>query len=156
MNWDAVGAIGEIIGALAVVASLVYLAVQIRAQVREVRLTATRELARDYRSLLEEISRDDAMYSLYRKAIENYDDMPDEERIKIHIYFFTRLFGIHEQFYLHRTEGDIDPVFMESIERRFSEIAKLPGVGMWWQRNREIYSDAFRQHIDNLFSKGTA
>jgi hypothetical protein len=28
MNWDAIGAIGEVIGAVAVVASLVYLAVQ--------------------------------------------------------------------------------------------------------------------------------
>lgn len=30
LNWDAIGAVGEIIGAIAVVVSLVYLAVQIR------------------------------------------------------------------------------------------------------------------------------
>ena len=30
MNWDAIGAIGEIIGAIAVVSTLFYLAVQIR------------------------------------------------------------------------------------------------------------------------------
>ena len=30
MNWEAIGAIGEVIGALAVVASLIYLASQIR------------------------------------------------------------------------------------------------------------------------------
>ena len=30
MNWDAIGAVGEIIGAIAVVVSLMYLAVQIR------------------------------------------------------------------------------------------------------------------------------
>ncbi len=30
MNWDAIGAIGEILGAAAVVATLVYLAIQIR------------------------------------------------------------------------------------------------------------------------------
>lgn len=32
MNWDAIGAVGEIVGALAVVISLVYLASQIRIQ----------------------------------------------------------------------------------------------------------------------------
>lgn len=32
MNWDAIGTIGEIIGATAVVVSLVYLATQIRVQ----------------------------------------------------------------------------------------------------------------------------
>lgn len=30
MNWEAIGAIGELIGALAVVLTLVYLAVQVR------------------------------------------------------------------------------------------------------------------------------
>ena len=35
MNWDAIGAVGEIIGALAVVVTLAYLAVQIRASTRE-------------------------------------------------------------------------------------------------------------------------
>jgi len=35
MNWDAIGAVGEMIGSLAVVATLVYLAVQIRASAVE-------------------------------------------------------------------------------------------------------------------------
>jgi len=37
MNWDAVGAIGEIIGAVAVVATLAFLAVQIRQSQRTLR-----------------------------------------------------------------------------------------------------------------------
>jgi hypothetical protein len=31
MNWDAIGAVGELIGAIAVLITLVYLAVQIKA-----------------------------------------------------------------------------------------------------------------------------
>ena len=38
MNWDAIGAVGEILGAMAVFLSLVYLASQIRAQNREYRI----------------------------------------------------------------------------------------------------------------------
>ena len=37
MNWDAAGAIGEIVGALAVVITLVYLAIQVRQNTRHVR-----------------------------------------------------------------------------------------------------------------------
>ena len=37
MNWEAIGAIGEIIGAIAVVATLVYLSAQIRQSNREAR-----------------------------------------------------------------------------------------------------------------------
>ena len=35
MNWDALGAMGEIVGALAVLATLYYLAAQIKMQNRE-------------------------------------------------------------------------------------------------------------------------
>jgi hypothetical protein len=40
MNWDAIGAIGEIVGAAAVVASLLYLAVQTRANAKALRANA--------------------------------------------------------------------------------------------------------------------
>jgi len=42
MNWEAIGAIGEIVGALAVVASLAYLVIQIRQNTAAV-ATATYE-----------------------------------------------------------------------------------------------------------------
>ena len=34
MNWDAIGAIGEVVGAAGVIASLLYLAIQVRASTR--------------------------------------------------------------------------------------------------------------------------
>ena len=40
MNWDAIGAIGQILGALAVFITLVYLAIQIRQVRRQMRLSA--------------------------------------------------------------------------------------------------------------------
>ena len=40
MNWEAIGAIGEIVGAAAVVASLVYLGIQTRANARSLKANA--------------------------------------------------------------------------------------------------------------------
>ena len=45
LNWDAIGAVGEIVGALAVVVSLIYLATQIRTQNIEARLAAVHEIS---------------------------------------------------------------------------------------------------------------
>ena len=49
MNWDAVGAIGEILGAGAVVISLFYLASQIRTQNKEAQLAAAHEILAAFR-----------------------------------------------------------------------------------------------------------
>ncbi len=40
MNWDALGAVGEIVGAVAVVATLVYLSIQIRQNTKSERASA--------------------------------------------------------------------------------------------------------------------
>lgn len=37
MNWDALGAIGEMLGAIGVIATLLYLSVQIRQNTRAIR-----------------------------------------------------------------------------------------------------------------------
>ena len=44
MNWEAIGAIGELLGALAVVVSLLYLAVQIRQNSRIVKGTSVQAI----------------------------------------------------------------------------------------------------------------
>ncbi len=44
MNWDAIGAVGEILGAIAVVVSLVYLATQINTSNKAVRQSSLHEL----------------------------------------------------------------------------------------------------------------
>ncbi len=48
MNWDAIGAVGEIVGALAVVVSLVYLAIQVRRQNRESSMLAMHEISQAF------------------------------------------------------------------------------------------------------------
>jgi len=45
MDWQAIGAVGEMLGAAAVVASLVYLARQVRSSAAVIRATAYREIA---------------------------------------------------------------------------------------------------------------
>ena len=45
MDWSAIGAIGEVLGATAVVVSLLYLAAQMRNGIRQARLEAGRSLS---------------------------------------------------------------------------------------------------------------
>ena len=76
MNWDAIGATGEIIGALAVVISVVYLAVQIRKQTAEARLAAARELSTLYIQCFRTLREDKELSSIYMKAIQDYEGLP--------------------------------------------------------------------------------
>jgi hypothetical protein len=100
MNWDAMGALSESVGATAVVVTLLYLAIQIRAQTKETRLTATRDLSRDYLNAVDSITRDKEVFSVYLKGLAAYEDLPHEERIRIGMFFF-RIFRVAELRYSH-------------------------------------------------------
>ena len=72
MNWDALGAIGEIIGAIAVLATLYYLAAQIKMQNRELEKSnknVTAQLSFDINNTL--INNNDALMR-YKEFVQIY------------------------------------------------------------------------------------
>ena len=151
MNWDAIGALSELVGAIAVVITLLYLAIQIRAQTNESRLTATRELARDYRDIIESLTRDKELFSTYLKALSAYDDLPYEERIRISMYFF-RIFRVSELSYFHHLSQNIEAVHFETGQLRLSDVIKFPGLLAWWENNRDSFTEDYRNHVDQIIS----
>ena len=71
MNWDAIGAIGEIVGAAAVVASLLYLATQFRASSREAKASALEKAVED-RQRMGEITMQPHMAPVWRVGVNDY------------------------------------------------------------------------------------
>ena len=78
MNWDALGAIGEIIGAAAVLVTLFYLAAQIKMQNRELEKSnenVTAQLSFDINNMLinnfDALMRDKEFVEIYQKGMSN-------------------------------------------------------------------------------------
>jgi hypothetical protein len=61
MNWEAIGAIGEIIGALAVVASLAYLALQIRHSAASTQFATELEASKQFSAFVARITHDEKL-----------------------------------------------------------------------------------------------
>lgn len=152
MDWQLAAAVAQVVGAAAVVVSLIYLAAQIRSQTRESRLNATRELAQDFRDLVAEISRDEEVFALFRRSMSSYEDLSEEERARIHMLFYSRIFGLHEQVYLHLKHENIDRLFLESIQNRFAELIQTQGFRGWWERNSYIYTAQFQAYVNQIIS----
>ena len=69
MNWEAIGAIGELLSAIAVLATLIYLAVQVRNTKYELRRSFLQNRDNAVRELLLEGMRNSAFVSASSKAI---------------------------------------------------------------------------------------
>lgn len=94
MNWDAAGAIGEVIGAAAVVISVVYLALQVRTQTEESRLAATRDLSAQQLDFLRSITEGKELATIYLQGVRDYEGLRDEERLRVSLMFQRGHFGL--------------------------------------------------------------
>ena len=81
MNWDALGAFGEIIGAFAVVVSLAYLATQIKTQNREARVASVHDISEAFRLGITSFQ-DAQRADVYINALNNFDLLSDSERLQ--------------------------------------------------------------------------
>ena len=87
MNWDAIGAIGEIIGAAAVVMSLLYLAIQMRQSNRLVERASVKELLADRAEYNRFVSADAELNSLYWRGMNSPDQLSEPEWLRyLNIY----------------------------------------------------------------------
>lgn len=147
MNWDAVGAIGEMVGAAAVVISVIYLAFQIKKQTQEARLLATRDLSQQSQNLLDIMIADPALITRYAKGAQAFDDLPGEERLWLAMVF-QRRFRVLEQWLLHSTNSHVEKVYFGSVEKMILEMLTFPGVRQWWAKNAYMFSDQLQDYIE--------
>ena len=81
MNWDAIGTIAEIIGATAVVATLAYLAAQIRHGIDNDRVQGIQQLSRDWATHSALVTSDENV-AVFIKGLNAYGELSPEERMK--------------------------------------------------------------------------
>ena len=86
MNWEAIGAMGEILGAIAVLSTLVYLAIQVRRSNELARFTSSRDILNQYNDLNRMVTSDPSL----RAALMKHGELNADE--KEQTYNFAMMF----------------------------------------------------------------
>ena len=87
MNWEVIGATGEWAGAIAVVATLFYLAQQIRQQNRIAEYNAWKTTMSDFSDFKRMFVDDVSKAELLIKGLEDPDSLSDQEAIQFQYIF---------------------------------------------------------------------
>ena len=86
LNWDAIGAIGEVVGGVAVIATLLYLAVQIRQNARSVRNAASLSVNEGLAEINRRVSNDPEFADLWLRGLKDYGGLTGVERMRFGSY----------------------------------------------------------------------
>jgi hypothetical protein len=135
MNWEAISAIGEVIGAAAVVITLVYLAIQIR-QGNQTNASVIRQSFYDYttRQMLQGVESTD-FNALLGRAMMTDEDLTSGERVQLLRFFQAVFVGYQGAYFQHRHKAlnDDDWNMCRNLLRSFW---LLPGkeVARQWEQ----------------------
>ncbi|MDX1675349.1 MAG: hypothetical protein R3314_11190, partial [Longimicrobiales bacterium] len=157
MNWEAVGALAEIVAAAAVVISLVYLAVQIRhnsrqveEQIRGLRLQAYDAAGADFSGLRLQISSSPQLASAWRRAKQEYGGLDPDEQAQVN-ELLHELMWAFQNIISRMDRGTEDPVLRWLTEVNVPYWMRHPGFREWWRTEyRNQYTEEFSALVDQV------
>ena len=149
MNWDAIGAIAELLGAAAVFISLVYLAVQIRDSKKSDQIIAAAQAASAVDQWVGQFVRDAELCDLYRRGATDYESLSHDEKNRFG-WIIVQFIRSVEAIWLHHRIGAIDPGYWLSIENTIRRIVGTIGGLRTFERSRDAFSYEFCNVIENI------
>jgi hypothetical protein len=146
---EALANIGQIVGAIAVVVSLVYLAVQVRQSTQAQRTENFSRALDRVASMQSRLSQDSETSVIFSKGIAQPSKLTPKERMQF-TWAMYELFGAFEFMFL-ASKADAIP---EEVWRRWASAVAwwltFPGAQIWWQVRPIPFTDSFTSYIESL------
>jgi hypothetical protein len=149
MNWDAVGALAELIAAIGVIASIVYLAIQIRDNTKSNRVVARQNTTRQLADYIDLLLIHPDLGSVHDKGRVKLEELTPEEAVQFGRLMRKSFWYFSAQYYQY-TAGAIDTdEWGESLKLIHTYIAD-GGVQQWWYERggRDHSSPSLAKFID--------
>ena len=153
MDWNAIGAIGEVCGAVAVVITLIYLSRQLRENTKSIRLQSVESTFKDWNESLKDIQNIDGVGLAYTKALKG-EPLSELEEHQL-TYLFRRIFNHYAKMHYLNSLGVSDPFNSESLEIALPHLLKIEFFHQWWPAQRNRYAVRFQQYLDEFIEQNS-
>jgi hypothetical protein len=155
VTLDELGSLGEFISGLAVVVTLVYLALQIRHNTRAVRSSMHQDMVESTLRIAESMSDNPDVGRIVLKANEDYDNLTKEEFVRFEAYA-ERVFGNFESVFYSYRNSMIEQDLWESWEASYLADISRTAMRRFWHEDRPMHLRDYMEFIDQFYRKNPA
>jgi hypothetical protein len=152
VNWDAIGAFAELLGAIGVIASLGYLAVQIRQNTTALRGNAHEVAVEHLSEVLLSLATNPDLAQLVSRGSQDYANLSSDERLQFGSYWASALAGA-EASLLQWQRGNLDEAVWERDLSTLRPWLRSPGVREWYSRTAIEFTPEFSALIEREAGK---
>ena len=151
MNWDAIGAIGEVLGAIAVIFTLIYLAVQIRQNSASTRAQIRQSLAEAQIEYMNLRATDPFLRTALEKMFMGIELDPDEQfGVVYHTNAGLRMF---ENYYAQHQFGTLDDEDWRAIREVVKMQLRCPPVRAGFNSLEIAFNSGFAGEVRKMLDE---
>ena len=143
------GALGEFVGSIGVIATRVYLAIQIRQNSAATKAQAVQTTSDKMVDISLAMAADGFWSDLVNRAQVDYRELSADERNRVGWLWFAVMRG-QETLYHHYLQGNVDAKVWDSYAQAIRQNVKMRGFRQWWAINADSYPFAadFQAYVD--------
>jgi hypothetical protein len=147
MSFEELGSIGEFIAAIATLATLIYLAIQLRQNTNASRAQSRQTLLDQWSASNWDLSKDPNLLRIYANAIANWPDIPNEEKMMFDTGMGRYLANIQNGVLL-RDAGMLDENTVDMVAGYMLMCIRSSGGSRWWKDTANALPET-REYIDH-------
>ena len=149
MDWNEISAIAQLIGSIAVIFSVLYLAIQVHQSTRIAKLGAQDAAATALREVTKPFAENAELARIWRIGLEDIDalSVEDQARFFHSTYQFLKAF---ETIHFHHIYGMMDEQVWQGWCGLLRHYIVSPGIDRYWQIRHDLFSPRFQKFVGAL------
>ena len=151
MNIMELGAIGERVGGVAVIGSLIYVGLRVKQNTNTVRASSFHALTEALCNFNIRCSEAD-MASIYVRGIPDLDALTPEERFQFSAGNIA-LFRLFESAFYQWQRGILDDAVWQPFEATVRMLMRAKGNFEWWNEMRVLFQSNFCEYMDRILAE---
>lgn len=142
------GAIGEMIGGAAVIATLIYLAIQVKQSNVSTHRNMYAHAATAVSNYWLTLAKDPGLYGAFTSMLRNPESLSRQELDQGYLVLDSYL-ALMESYYLHNLEYG-EEISQQRWGRILRRMLSLPGGRQYWSDRRSSFHDQFATYVDQI------
>lgn len=149
MSLEQAAFLAQIVSALAVFASLVFVGLQVRQNTNAVRAASSQAHSTMYHGLTDNLVNHQDFAQIWWKGVENLDHLHEGEVVRF-FAFSSSIFRFFESSRVQWLRGQLDDEHWHTVEQHAIALAVKPGVQSFWRLRKHWHCPAFQKWFESL------
>ena len=152
MGWQEISTLSEIVGSIAVVVTLIYLAIQIRDSAKASRSAAVTDATGGIQSWYQELGSNPTAAELFLDGMADPERLSRKEQFQFVMLVHSVFLGFQRSYFLSKA-GTLDVELRDSIGTAVHAVNNQPGIHFYWRERKIFFQPEFAEWVEQLLAR---